>query len=156
MFSVVKKQLTPNSSVGRALDCSSLHRHRLATVHKSNGHWFDSGFGELYFAPSFQSPKKRIADHMQHTVIFYCVLFSCKNIYDVFSRNYLYFVKYIITECSITSTYTDGATFTELNEYLSKYNFKYISSNQFSDNYPDLALTGFTEFDALFVNVFAV
>ena len=70
--------------------------------------------------------------------------------------NYLYSVKYIITECSITSTYTDGATFTELNEYLSKYNFKYISSNKFGDNYPDLSLNGFTEFDALFVNVLAV
>jgi FkbM family methyltransferase len=61
-------------------------------------------------------------------------------------------VKYIITECSIVSTYTNGATFKELDNYLSKYNFKYISSNKFNDKYPDLSLKGFTEFDALFQN----
>jgi hypothetical protein len=66
--------------------------------------------------------------------------------------NYLYKVKYIITECSIVSTYTNGATFKELSEYLSNYNFKYVSSNQFGENYPDLSLTCFSEFDALFVN----
>jgi FkbM family methyltransferase len=66
--------------------------------------------------------------------------------------NYLHKVKYIITECSIVSTYTNGATFKELNEYLSKYNFKYILSNKFGENYPDLSLTGFSEFDALFIH----
>jgi FkbM family methyltransferase len=40
-------------------------------------------------------------------------------------------VKYIITECSIESTYEGGATFKELNEYLSDFNFKYVSSNKF-------------------------
>ena len=65
---------------------------------------------------------------------------------------YLHKVKYIITECSITSTYTNGAVFTELNEYLNKYNFKYITSNRFGDNFPDLKLTGYSEFDALFIN----
>jgi FkbM family methyltransferase len=69
--------------------------------------------------------------------------------------HYLHKVKYIITECSIVSTYTNGATFQELNEYLNNYNFKYISSNMFGENYPDLSLTGFTEFDALFINISA-
>ena len=64
----------------------------------------------------------------------------------------LHKVKYIITECSIVSTYTDGATFVELNEYLSNYNFKYIKSNKFGDSFPDLSLKGFSEFDALFIN----
>lgn len=66
--------------------------------------------------------------------------------------NYLHKVKYIITECSIMSTYTNGATFNELNDYLNNYNFKYISSNKFGNNFPDLTLYGFSEFDALFIN----
>ena len=66
--------------------------------------------------------------------------------------NYLHSVKYIITECSIESTYTNGSTFKELNEYLSKYNFKYVLSNKFGEKYPDLSLKGFSEFDALFIN----
>jgi len=61
-------------------------------------------------------------------------------------------VKYIITECSIISSYTNGANFTELNEYLTTYNFKYVSSNKFGKNYPDLSLKGYSEFDALFIN----
>ena len=63
----------------------------------------------------------------------------------------LHKVNYIITECSIQSTYTNGATFEELNHYLSKYGFSYVSSNRFGQNYPNLSLSGFTEFDALFV-----
>jgi hypothetical protein len=66
--------------------------------------------------------------------------------------NHLHNVKYIITECSIVSTYTNGSTFKELNEYLSNYNFKYDSSNTFGEQYPELRLTGFSEFDALFIN----
>ena len=65
---------------------------------------------------------------------------------------YLHKVKYIVTECSIVSTYTNGSTFEELNEYLKKYNFKYVSSNKFGENYPNLLLKGFSEFDALFYN----
>jgi FkbM family methyltransferase len=61
-------------------------------------------------------------------------------------------IKYIITECSIQSTYTDGTTFKELSEYLGMYGFTYISSNRFGDEYPDLSLVGFSEFDALFIN----
>ena len=60
---------------------------------------------------------------------------------------YLHIVKYIITECSMKSTYTGGTTFKELNEYLNKHNFKYDSCNK-----NDLSLTGFSEFDALFIN----
>jgi FkbM family methyltransferase len=66
--------------------------------------------------------------------------------------NHLHKIKYIITECSIVSTYTNGATFKELNEYLSNYNFKYVSSNKFGENFPDLSLKYFSEFDSLFIN----
>lgn len=66
--------------------------------------------------------------------------------------DYLENVKYIISECSITSTYINGVTFKELNEYLNKYNFKYILSNKFGTNNPDLSLKGYSEFDALFIN----
>ena len=61
-------------------------------------------------------------------------------------------VKYIITECSIKNTYTNGATFKELNEYLESFNFKYCCSNKFNYGIPDLNLKGFSEFDALFIN----
>jgi FkbM family methyltransferase len=64
----------------------------------------------------------------------------------------LYNVKYIITECSIQNTYTGGATFNELNEYLNNYNFTYCCSNKFGYNMPDLNIKGFSEFDALFIN----
>jgi FkbM family methyltransferase len=63
-------------------------------------------------------------------------------------------VKYIITECSIMSTYTNGSSFEDLTEYLSRYNFKYVLSNRFGETYPNLSLNGYTEFDALFVNKF--
>lgn len=53
-------------------------------------------------------------------------------------------IKYIITECSIVSTYTGGALFVEVADYLLKFGFKY----------PDLKLTGFSEFDALFIKSF--
>jgi FkbM family methyltransferase len=66
--------------------------------------------------------------------------------------NYLHKVKYIITECSIMSSYTNGSTFNELNDYLTNYNFKYISSNKFHNYFPDLTLVGYSEFDALFIN----
>jgi len=67
-------------------------------------------------------------------------------------ENHLYKVKYIITECSIMSTYINGSTFKELNEYLSNYNFRYVFSNNFGNIYPNLSLKGFSEFDALFIN----
>ncbi len=56
-------------------------------------------------------------------------------------------VKYIITECSIQSTYTDGAPFKDLEKYLADYNFMYVCSNRFGYNKPDLNATGFSEFD---------
>lgn len=61
-------------------------------------------------------------------------------------------VKYIITECSIVSTYKNGANFAELNDYLEKYGFKYNNSNKFGNQFPNLQLNGFSEFDALFIN----
>jgi len=66
--------------------------------------------------------------------------------------DYLYKVKYIITECSIMSTYTNGATFKEISEYLANYNIKYSCSNRFGNKYPNLNIKGFSEFDALFIN----
>jgi FkbM family methyltransferase len=60
---------------------------------------------------------------------------------------HLYNVKYIITECSTVSTYINGATFDELNNYLINYNFKYICSLN-----PNQNTSGFTEYDVLFIN----
>jgi len=62
-------------------------------------------------------------------------------------------VKYIISECSIKSTYVNGSSFEELNDYLNNHNFKYVLSNKFGYNFPDLSLSGFSEFDALFINI---
>ena len=61
-------------------------------------------------------------------------------------------VKYIITECSIQSTYINGCNFIDLNKYLENNGFKYIVSNKFGTKFPDLTLKGFSEFDALFIN----
>ena len=61
-------------------------------------------------------------------------------------------VKYIITECSIVSTYKNGAIFSELNDYLEKYGFKYNNSTKFEHKFPNLKKKGFSEFDALFIN----
>jgi hypothetical protein len=65
---------------------------------------------------------------------------------------HLHKVKYIITECSIESTYIGGATFGNLNNYLQSYNFKYKCSNLSGSALPNLNLKGFSEFDAMFVN----
>lgn len=65
----------------------------------------------------------------------------------------LHNVSYIITECSIQSTYTNGATFDKLNAYLSPFGFRYVCSNRFGDQFPDLSIRGYSEFDALFVNL---
>jgi FkbM family methyltransferase len=61
-------------------------------------------------------------------------------------------VKYIITECSIISSYKNGANFCELNDYLEKYGFKYNNSNRFGHKFPNLQIKGFSEFDTLFIN----
>jgi len=66
--------------------------------------------------------------------------------------NHLYNIKYIITECSIKSTYINGVSFKELEEYLKNYNFIYVLSNKFGELYPNLSITGFSEFDSLFIN----
>ena len=62
-------------------------------------------------------------------------------------------VKYIITECSIQSTYTGGTKFIELENYLKTVGFKYVCSNRFGYAYPDTEIHGFSEFDALFIRV---
>jgi FkbM family methyltransferase len=66
--------------------------------------------------------------------------------------NYLHNVKYIITETSIQSTYQNGATFKELETFLNEFNFIYKCSTTFKYDYPNLNLTGYSEFDALFIN----
>jgi FkbM family methyltransferase len=60
-------------------------------------------------------------------------------------------VKYIITECSIQNTYVGGPSFKELYSYLRNYGFEYVTSNKFGDNFPNMDLDGFSEFDALFI-----
>jgi FkbM family methyltransferase len=82
-----------------------------------------------------------------------CIDLQGYELHAIKSLGYLlHKVKYIITECSIENTYIGGASFVELNEYLKKFNFKYVLSNKFGENYPDLSLRGYSEFDALFVN----
>ena len=61
-------------------------------------------------------------------------------------------VRYIITKTSIQSTYINGTKFTELENFLNGAGFKYKCSSSFGYNYPDLNLTGLSEFDALFIN----
>ena len=61
-------------------------------------------------------------------------------------------VKYILLECSINCTYIGGATFNEINNYLSNFGFKYKCSNYFNYDFPDITMKGFSEFDALFIN----
>ena len=63
-------------------------------------------------------------------------------------------VKYIITECSIQSTYIGGSSFVELYEYLKLYGFEYKVSNAFNYSLPNIHLKGYSEFDALFINTF--
>ena len=41
---------------------------------------------------------------------------------------HLHKVKYIMTECSIQSTYTDGATFSDVATYLADYHFEAYTS----------------------------
>ncbi len=60
-------------------------------------------------------------------------------------------VKYILVKTSIQSTYINGANFLELESYLNNYSFKYCCSRMFGYNKPDLKLTGYSEFDALFI-----
>ena len=66
---------------------------------------------------------------------------------------YLHSVRYIICECSIKSTYTNGATYKEVYEYLQQFGFEYVSSNaSFGDQNPlDIDINGFSEFDCLFI-----
>ena len=68
------------------------------------------------------------------------------------SREKIKTVKYIITECSIVSTYKNGAIFCQLNDYLEKYGFKYNNSNKYGYQFPNLEEKGFSKFIALFIN----
>lgn len=60
-------------------------------------------------------------------------------------------VTYIITECSIKNTYVGGATFMDVYNYLCEFGFTYVCSDKFNYDFPDVTLTGFSEFDCLFV-----
>ena len=60
--------------------------------------------------------------------------------------------KYIITEATINSTYQGGTNFNELYDYLKKYNFVYICSDEFKYDLPNNKLLGFYNFNALFMN----
>ena len=46
-------------------------------------------------------------------------------------------VKYIIAEATINSTYQGGTNFNELYDYLKKYNFVYICSDEFKYDFPN-------------------
>ena len=60
-------------------------------------------------------------------------------------------VKYIITETCINSTYTNGTTFNDINKYLEEFGFKYVCSDEFKYELPNKQITGFSEFNALFI-----
>jgi len=66
---------------------------------------------------------------------------------------YLSNVKYIITECSIKQEYVNGATFQDLENYLSTFGFKYICSTKYKYNTPPTDVNGVFVFDALFTKV---
>jgi FkbM family methyltransferase len=61
-------------------------------------------------------------------------------------------VKYIITETCINSTYENGSTFDELSNYLKKFNINYLCSDEYEYELPDKLISGFSEFNALFIN----
>ncbi len=65
---------------------------------------------------------------------------------------YIHKTRYIITECSLKSTYTSGVSFSELNDYLNSMGFTYVCSNRFGSTIPNPSLTGYCEFDALYEN----
>lgn len=65
---------------------------------------------------------------------------------------YLHNVKYIITKTSIQSTYINGAKFKELEGFLKGFGFMYKCSTIYGYEYPNVNLTGYSEFDALFIN----
>jgi len=66
--------------------------------------------------------------------------------------HYLKNVKYIITETCIQSTYRNGSTFKELENFLKEFNFEYKCSTIFGYSYPKLNIIGYSEFDSLFIN----
>ena len=65
---------------------------------------------------------------------------------------YLKQVKYIITECSIQNTYTGGANFIDFEKFLNENGFIYKYSDKYGPRKPNLNKTGYSEFNALFIN----
>lgn len=65
--------------------------------------------------------------------------------------DYIKNVKYIITELSICPTYKGGARAIDVIQFLSENGFTYTSSIQYGYDFPNFDVTGFSEFDALFV-----
>lgn len=63
-------------------------------------------------------------------------------------------VKYIISECSINSTYKGGCNFIELYHYLKRYNFVHVKNTNSGENLAIASKNKFCEFDSLFKNTF--
>ena len=66
--------------------------------------------------------------------------------------NHIKNVKYIISEATINSTYLGGTNFNQLYDYLKKYNFVYVCSDEFKYDLPNNNILGFFHFNALFMN----
>lgn len=64
----------------------------------------------------------------------------------------LHTIKYIITECSLKSTYLNGCSFNDLNNYLKDFGFVFVTSNRFGSNIPTTNSSGFVEFDSIFIH----
>lgn len=62
-------------------------------------------------------------------------------------------IKYIITECSLQSTYTNGVNFNDLDKFLKQFGFKYVCSNKWNNDYPPNYMNIYCEFDALFEKI---
>jgi len=57
--------------------------------------------------------------------------------------NHIKNVKYIISEATINSTYLGGTNFNQLYDYLKKYNFVYVCSDEFKYDLPNNNISGF-------------
>lgn len=62
----------------------------------------------------------------------------------------IYKTKYIITETSVTSSYIGGATFSELDKFLTENGFTYTVSDAYGHNKPNSNIKGFSEFNVLY------
>lgn len=61
--------------------------------------------------------------------------------------------KAIISETSISSTYKGGASFSQINSFLSGYNFAYHYSDKYGTTFPPDHVTGFSEFNAIWLRI---